>query len=498
MRLPGDTTTSEPDLANVALDLKVRSTGTPGLSVNELRSVLAELHPTWLVRLGLNMRSRFASSHQAFDAFEADSALRLLQQSSDRDAHAATFSMHRNGHVREVAVRFLQGSTDPLVVPFVLLRCGDWVQPVSDQAMQAIEPWLYSEHAGVLLRSYPLLDGARFDVGRPAHALRKRVADLLTTPSAAPTLMEYISDSDLFATRNAIRLLLFGGKANVALLTKAMQTGDLVSTTMVSRELPMTGEVNQAAGELLVTHPTPRLRQEGVYRLLKGGGEQAPRIATQAMRDRSLSVRSTGQRWHREAGGNVAAFYRDVVAEAPLLGLLGLGDHADEADADLARSHVDGAPAVRRAALRLLAAVAATDDFVLFTDVVLGGTGRERRAALEWFRRTGMANDNIVDIYEQACLHDHEDAEARVVTQLATLTRPWTRIELGLTALNTPDSSAQQAGVNVLLSVMRQTAAFHLRPSDESLEKMRAQFARARTRLDGYPAIHDQLEHLLR
>lgn len=435
----------------------------------------------------------------SFEDMNPAQAATLLDKTEDREALAAVLSMHRNGRIRELAVTSLDGSADPLVVPFLLLRCGEWVLPVRDEALRIIGPWLANEHAAVLLRSYPLLAGARFDPDRPAAKLRDLIADLLTAPSAAAMLSACIDERDLITTRNAVQVLVHRG-GDSDLLERVLRTGDVVSVSMVSRAIPTTGADNRKTGELLVTHPTPRLRQEGVYRLLKEGGNGARGVAQQAMRDRSPSVRSTGQRWFREAGGDDAKFYRSLVAEDPLVALLGLGDDADIVDAEVARSHLGHAPAIRRAALRLLALLGEGEDREVFTDALLHGTGRERRSAIEWFRRTGTANECIDDAFRRAGTKEATEALVLVVNRLAPLTHVWKQVEIGIRALAADELTAQQAGIALLRRAVFQPSPSGLqrRPSGEHLDTMRSQLATHRARLWSAPVLRQELEHRLR
>lgn len=62
----------------------------------------------------------------------------LASDGPDRWAVIGLCSMHRDGYVREEAIRLMEIGPLETVLPFVLLRCDDWVEPVRDRALGVV------------------------------------------------------------------------------------------------------------------------------------------------------------------------------------------------------------------------------------------------------------------------------------------------------------------------------------------------------------------------
>jgi len=462
-------------------------------AADRLREILVGIHPTRLVSVGRQVRSRRGWVPR-FDEMTVQQAQELLASHPDGVAAAAAVSLHRDGHVREVAVRAMKGSADPLVVPFLVLRCGEWTAEVRQTALSILDPWIHADHAALLVGSFPLLDRARVAWSRAASDRAERIETVLRSTAARPALLATIDNQDPITARTAVRIAA-DVNPTVDLLERAIKSGDAVSMALVARSLPWIGAVNQQVGELLWQHPIARLRQEGVYRLLKHGGGRAEFIATTAMRDRSESVRSTARRWLRDQGADPAALYRALPAEDHLAALLGLGDVPDEQDAAFARASLAERPAVRRAALRLLGKLGLSEDQEVFIDAFMNGTSRERRTSVAWFQRTGVTPDVIGTLWSRPnSATDSGEVRARVLQQLAPRISRWHQLEFALRACSDPDQVVVNAG-KVLLGQVLYSSGFQGAPVAEQAGRLRSAFESAQPVLGADPS--DRLRRLL-
>jgi len=67
-------------------------------------------------------------------------------------------TMHRDGYVRAEALRLLRDERFDETLPFLLLRCSDWVDEVRSLAEVAVRQHLVPEHADVFVVCLPLLE----------------------------------------------------------------------------------------------------------------------------------------------------------------------------------------------------------------------------------------------------------------------------------------------------------------------------------------------------
>jgi len=449
-----------------------------------LRAALAAIESTRLAGVSHEVRASYRNWVASFEELEVGEAQALINAHPDKMAAAAALSMHHNGRIRQLCVRAMHGSTDPFVVPFLLLRCGEWIEAVRHDALAAVDPWVHVDHAPTLLRAFPLLGGARFARSRPTRELPQRIESILQSAAARPALLATLASDDPTTIRTAIRMATADG-ATVDLLKRALATGDAVSIALVARGLPMEGEVNAQTGVLLWRHPTARLRQEGVYRLLKHGGSRAESVALEAMKDRSEAVRSTATRWLQNHGADTAALYRSLSTKDLRASLLGLGDHPDEQDAVLARSSLDERPAIRRAALRLLAKLGLPEDQDVFINAFMVGSGRERRTATGWFRRAGITPNVLASMWSDDQSGEvGVDNNVRILQQLVPMASVWHQIDFALRATSAEDPTLKGAGLSRLRRLAYQSSGYRARPDAEHLDRLRASFELVRPRLD--------------
>ncbi len=118
----------------------------------------------------------------------------------------ALASFHASGYVREASVRRLQQSGDGSEVPFLILRCNDWVKPIASVAQQALRDRLRPDYAEHFLRSYALLlqlaVARRNDLSALWHAIRA----LLQSAACASAVQAACGSEDRIVRRGAFEI----------------------------------------------------------------------------------------------------------------------------------------------------------------------------------------------------------------------------------------------------------------------------------------------------
>ena len=100
----------------------------------------------------------------------------------------ALASLHGSGYVREAALRRLIDGDDGSEVPFLLLRCNDWVPAIAQLAQAGIRARLRPEYARHLLHSYRLIELLQHAQRNALSDLLREVQGTLQQPAAWPVL----------------------------------------------------------------------------------------------------------------------------------------------------------------------------------------------------------------------------------------------------------------------------------------------------------------------
>ncbi len=441
-----------------------------GFSVGDLRG------------LDFDMRWRESWRTHPWETMKPAEAAFTIRRASDQVVVAAGFSMHRNGYIREIAVNALAATADKRAIPWLTLRSGDWVEEVRVSALDGLGQFLSPANAAELVEVLPLLEGGRFGRGRAASGLPAEVERILQMPESTAALRSGVRSTDKLTRRAAVRLLLRKG-SSLDLLREVMHTNDVVAVALVASSIPTDDPSNLEAGRLLHSSPAARFRSQGLWRLTQDlPASESRELAHQALFDKAPSVRDVAQRWvtEHEPATEVNDYYRAGLARDPLSALRGLGDHASEDDAAMATAHLsDDSPAVRLAALRLLARLGRRGDRDLFVDRFLRGSAKERREALAGLRPSGGA-EIVEQAWKSATAADDPTMAKRVLFQLVPLADRWIRMSVGLQATANPDPEVAAAGVEVLhRALVDWNRGYPSRPTVDAAV-LRDQFEKAR------------------
>ncbi|HEY8980872.1 MAG TPA: hypothetical protein VIU15_14955 [Streptomyces sp.] len=290
---------------------------------------------------------------------------------------------HRDGRVRQEALRL--SVRYPGLLPLVVIRCADWVDPVREQARQVLREALDVDSA-LVLAPLVLRMGRRgrggFGVDALGQILRQashgQLAVLLAAPDRAVRR---------FAYRLAVegRLLRPAELARTAAGDQDTVVQDLCATAALTA-LADDGVYDDVLPPLLSAR-NPRTRSAGVTALRRAGR------ATQAepfLSDRSALVRACARYVVRQVGGDPAAWYRERCTapddpELPPGAVIGLAECGNRADAGLLRPLLTHpAPGVRARAVAGLRTLDCTDTRQLrpLLDDPAAGVVRETVTAL--------------------------------------------------------------------------------------------------------------------
>lgn len=299
-----------------------------------LRSVLrAADADDWLA---LDVRVREESWYgSATQAQERAAAPLLLELTRLGLAQPAFDLCHRNGRVRERAVG--RAWSYPGLLPLIVIRCADWVEPVRERARDLLHEALDMD-AAVDLAPLILRTGRRgrgaFGVGLLEEVLRRPPATGLTALLASP---------DRAVRRFAYRLAIGQRILRPAELARAAaRDEDTVVQDLCSDAALIALKDNEAYDDVLgplLNARSPRARSAGVTALRQAG---RPELAVRFLADRSALVRACARYVMRQHGGDPTVWYRDRCAAPDAPGLppgavIGLAESGGRTDAGLLR-----------------------------------------------------------------------------------------------------------------------------------------------------------------
>ncbi len=381
-----------PLLVPVLLDGRAEVTNAASEVIRELR---ARLRPHLVPAFDQQCREggTFRTAEPAWEGLAPADVATLARRPAG--AVALQIAMcHRNGFVREAAVRLVATCADGQELPFLLLRSRDWVAPVAAVATEAVRARLTAAHVDDLVAALPIVEAQRQWRRFVADPLLPEIDRLLATPVGRLALVRGLASPDRATRRAAYRHLLGPGPGG----------------TQAAND-PSLGELFERA----LTDADPAIRTWAARLLLDGDDASFRRWAPQLLRARTGGIRAAAARRQHALGQPLP--WRDLlldrhagvraVAQAAAL-------DAGEAPDDLYRAHLDAGAAPRQpAALLGLGETGGPDDLTRVRTCLAHPAPPMRSAALTALASLGAEPDERVHA-AQAALTDASPGVARL------------------------------------------------------------------------------------
>jgi hypothetical protein len=396
---------------------------------------------------------------------------------------AALLSMHPDGHVREAAVRVLAAVVDPAAVPFLLVRAGDWVEPVRRRAQAAI--LARAQHpagADALLPAVPLLERLAAGTTRSgefaADVLVRLAADLST-----PALVAGLSHGDRRVRRGSARLLAGRGEVTGEALAAALRQHEVVTAVIVGTAALDRAPTDAVRAALWGSSIAP-LRLLVLHRAQAGeAGEtgesgddpMAPTLSDAGLFDRSPSVRLLAQQHLAGRGADLRRRY-EAALPGQVVALRGLAEVARPHEADEVAAVVAPYLADERARAREFAVQA--------TGTLLGAASRPVvlavlddpspavvRAAGRALERQGLDPAALDDLWARAQATDRAVVRRAVFDVFLRQSR-WPQLVLACRALTAADDDLRHRGQLLLRAAYAGWHHAFTRPSSAELDEL--------------------------
>ncbi|WP_146563673.1 hypothetical protein [Posidoniimonas corsicana] len=364
-------------------------------SVEAIAAILSTLAPLELLQLADAFNWEYGwHAGQEWSQLRKKS-VRKLAQTRDGEPSAAVLGMlsfHRNGYVREEAVKLLAEISDGGEVPFLLIRQNDWVAAISRRAQDAVKQRLEYSYSQYWFHNLDLIAHLpEFGRNDLSHITDAAFAQLLE-PEHAERLATLLSSGDRKTVRRFVKrgFELPGSHAErVARLGIDLEDA-VVRLWSARRQLSLATD-DLLVDRLLRDGFAPIRREAYIARAEASRGEEA-KVWRQAAFDRSAGIRDLARFQLRKLGyTNLRQEYlaRLNHNSEDLAALMGLAECAEAPDAQRLREYcTHERPRFRRVAIagltRLMGASIA-DDLVGWLDDPSPAVAKQAARSLQEF-----------------------------------------------------------------------------------------------------------------
>ncbi len=331
-----------------------------------------------------------------------------------------TFAGHPNGYVREAAViELAREGSDAL--PWLLLRANDWVLPVRQRAIAAINALVTDQHAPAFIAALPLVLRMR-RLSRVNHEeLVGRISELVVQQNEE-ALLETLRTGRRELRRALFSVLRETKRATLDVVSIALDDRDVVTRTRAARALAKReGEKWVPLQKRLCTDRLGRIRALGLELAVKRDPRDAESLLVSGLTDSHQSVREVA-RYHLRflcPRLDVVEHYRSLLEKeatdaSPLWrgAALGLSEVGNKDDWEHLFPLLDARPRIAGAALKAMArlnASASRETRLMMVDSPAPGVSRDAARTL---RHAIWASDEeaLVTYLQSPYLHVRRNA----------------------------------------------------------------------------------------
>lgn len=337
-----------------------------GAAASALARLVETVPPPEVIELDRWLRGSGPFDYGAFQQWDQllPADLFRIDRHDDGWAVRAIAACHRNGRVREAAIRLLSVAPDGRALPFLILRLNDWADPVRQATETAIEGFLESPDPDALISSLPLLLRMPSWKRRNHRPFLERVQELLQQPFARDALAQGRESGDRRVRRECYRLSLGVPDLDLTLVAeRGLDDSDILVRLQAVRLLRrMDDETLRRFVDVARTDGLMAVRREALEIAVSRFPREAIAWLRIALLDSHGSVRELARSrlGQRAEAFNVREFYREAVRanegrglRAALLGLQEVGAREDACLALPLCWHPQ--PKIREAAVRAAA-----------------------------------------------------------------------------------------------------------------------------------------------
>jgi len=266
-------------------------------------------------------------------------------------------SFHQSGYIRELAVCRLTQITSGQELPYLLLRLNDWINPVSQAALKAVESRVTPQYADAFVRNILLAFNLAEQKRRQNGPVLSAVMDLLRRPECRATLWQGLAATEKQARRLCFHILREADDGRLLESVPQMLTDTDPVIRQAAAQTARVALPDDALGVLLPLMKRDSfvpVRRAALYACLERLPELAPAELHEALLDNSAAMRGIARYHLSQAGAfDVTDFYRRALKTSPVAALDGLGETGTAQDAERLLPYLSHpVTKVRRAAVK--------------------------------------------------------------------------------------------------------------------------------------------------
>ncbi|TWT91186.1 HEAT repeat domain-containing protein [Neorhodopirellula pilleata] len=259
-----------------------------------------------------------------------------LKKTSDI-AVGSLLSLHKNGYVRQIAVRFLSDVDSGEEIRFLLLRQNDWVDSISETAQSAICDRLTGDNLVSFVSESDLLMHLLECKRRDLSKIVSLYIDLLIAPQHREHVNEAVNSCGKQTGRKLIGLLLCRDGdhlADVVQFGVSSHDGVVRSKCLRRASDCLPADVCTEIAERFLSDKFIPVRLEAYELSAASSPAMSTGIWKRGLFDKSRSLRETAMFYLKKDGCDVASIYRKHLSRFPnsLPALSGLVESGDEKD----------------------------------------------------------------------------------------------------------------------------------------------------------------------
>lgn len=270
-------------------------------------------------------------------------------------------SASRSGYHRMSALHALQRLGNAAALPAFIIRANDWVPPLREAAVEAINSLTKPENAAAFALCLPLFHNLRACRRADHGPLLDRVTTFLCRPENAAAVLAGIRDDEPRIARACLRLAMAERLAPAAALVQAALTQrDPMTRALVAPLLTQLAGDERRAALAAIRHDRSLPLRLAALRLELAESPAAVDLPAHLF-DRYVAVRQLAANRLREQGIDPAPFFVQVLTDGTdarrlRIALWGLGEYGGRDDVASIRRYLDHpVAALRREALNALA-----------------------------------------------------------------------------------------------------------------------------------------------
>lgn len=388
------------------------------LAARALESALEKAGPKQICAIRLSYAVR-RSGHDLKSLLTDD------MTESERFAAAVFASFDPNGYVREDAVKYLAGRKGAL--PYLLIRCGDWVPQVRGAALNALSETLHPAFEDDVVGSLYFLKAL---LRRDRADKNSVFSKYLVLFSNNTGLLEYaLSSGDASAKSMCIRAVRAGVKPSDGfILSQLSQEKDPFIRGELFRAVESCGKNADDAAYLLLNDKYPRNRAAALEHFSRTFPERAKELAAGMLGDKNASIRACARSIVASSAEDFdfRGYYRALMSRDTAVALCGIGETGSADDCAAVEPYLKSpAVGVVRAAIYALARLDGKRYTSTFLGLISSARGSVAAAAFKALEKSGDYSAEAV--YNAAAESGDESAFLRAL-RLISKCGKWDRL----------------------------------------------------------------------